>query len=78
MTTHFVRRTTAALACIVFVAACGSATAPGKDCIEAARIYAEALDQDRMAPDGEKATEMATRRGALAALEARKARACKE
>jgi hypothetical protein len=78
MTTRFVISITAALACTAFVMACGSATAPSKDCIEAARVYAEAVDQDSHAPDDEKAKDMAIRKEALAAVEARKARACKE
>ena len=45
MTTRFVIPTIATLACAVFVAACGSGTAPpSKACIDAARLYAEALD----------------------------------
>jgi hypothetical protein len=78
MTRHFVRPMAAALACTAFVVACGSATAPGKDCVEAARVYAESLDQDRLAPEGEKSEVVAARRGALAALEARKIKACNE
>ena len=51
MTTRFVIPITAALACTVFVAACGSGTAPpSKACIEAARLYAEALDTGRGHP----------------------------
>jgi hypothetical protein len=77
MTTHFVRTMAAALACTAFVVACGSGTAPSKGCIEAARIYAEAVDQDSHAPDNEKAKDMASRKEALAALEERKERLCK-
>jgi hypothetical protein len=76
MTTHFVRTMAAALTCTAFVVACGSGGGPSKDCIEAARIYAEAVDQDSHAPDNEKAKEMAVRREALAAVEARKDKAC--
>ena len=77
MTTHFVRTMAAALACTAFVVACGSATGPSKDCIEAARLYAEAVDQDSHAPDNEKAKDLASRKNALAALEERKERLCK-
>ena len=79
MTTRFVGLMTAALACTVFVAACGSSTAPpSKACIEAARLYAEALDQDRLAPEGEKAAGASIRKAAIADLEARKVKACGE
>lgn len=78
MTTRFVRPTMAALACTVFVAACGSGTAPGEECVEAASLYIEALDQDHLAPDAEKSEGVAVRKAAIAALEARKERACKE
>lgn len=77
MTTRFVIPTIAALACAVFVAACGSGgSAPSKACIEAARLYAEALDQDTHSPEGEKATDSAIRKQALAALEERKEKVC--
>jgi len=76
MTTHFVRTMAAALACTAFVVGCESATGPSKDCIEAARVYAEAVDQDSHAPDEEKAKDMAIRKEALAAVEARKEKAC--
>ena len=79
MTTRFVGPITAALACTVFVAACGSGTAPpSKACVDAARLYAEALDTDKSAPEGEKADEVAIKKEALAALEERKVRACGE
>lgn len=78
MTTRFVGLITAALACTVFVAACGSNTAPSKACIEAARLYAEAIDQDTSAPAGEKAEGMAIRKAAITALEERKVKVCGE
>ena len=79
MTTRFVSPTIAALACTVFIAACGSGTAaPSKACIEAARLYAEALDQDSRAPADEKAAAMSVRKVAIADLEARKVKACGE
>ena len=54
MTTRFVGPMTAALACTIFVAACGKSTAPPtKECIEAARLYVEELGQDKLAPEGE-------------------------
>lgn len=77
MTTHSVRTMAAALACTALVVACGSAKAPSKDCIEAARLFAEAVDQDSHAPDNEKAKDMTGRKEALAALEERKERLCK-
>lgn len=77
MTTRFVISITAALACTAFVMACGSSgTAPSKACVEAARVYAEAVDQDSHAPDNEKAKDMAIRKEALAAVEARKDKEC--
>ena len=78
MTTRFVIPITAALACTVFVAACEQATPPSKACVDAARIYAEALDTDRTAPEGEKADKIAIKKESLAALEERKAKACGE
>lgn len=78
MTTRFVIPITAALACTIFIAACDSKSAPSKACIEAARLYAEALDTDARAPEGEKASEMKVRKDALAALEDRKVQACGE
>jgi len=76
MISHSVRTMAAALACTAFVVACGSAKAPSKDCIEAARLFAEAVDQDSHAPDNEKAKDLASRKDALAALEERKDRLC--
>jgi hypothetical protein len=77
MISHSVRTMAAALACTAFVVACGSANAPSKDCIEAARVYAEAVDQDSRAPDNEKAKDLTARKEALTALEDRKERLCK-
>ena len=78
MTTRFVIPITAALACTIFIAACDSKTAPSKACVEAARLYAEALDTDKAAPEGEKAEKITLKKDALAALEERKVRACGE
>jgi hypothetical protein len=79
MTTRFVIPITAALACTIFVAACGQGgSPPSKACVEAARLYAEALDVNQRAPEGEKATEMKARKDALAAIEDRKVKACGE
>ena len=79
MTTRFVGPMIAALACTVFVVACGSGTAPpSKACIEAARLYAEALELDNRSPEGEKAAAMAVRKAAITDLEARKVKACGE
>ncbi len=79
MTTRFVIPITAALACTVFVVACGSGTAPpSKACIDAARLYAEALDTDKAAPEGEKADKISLKKEALAALEERKIKVCGE
>jgi hypothetical protein len=79
MTTRFVGLITAALACTIFGAACGSSsTPPSKACVEAARQYAEALDTDHAAPEGEKADKIAIKKEALAALEERKVKACGE
>ncbi len=79
MTTRVVGPMTAALACTIFVAACGSSTAPpSKACIEAARLYAEALDQDVRSPEGEKSGDVKIRKEALAALEERKVKTCGE
>ena len=79
MTTRFVGPMIAALACTVFVAACEKGPAPpSKACVEAARLYAEALDQDRLAPEGEKAAGVAIRKTAIADLEARKVKECGE
>ncbi len=68
MTTRFVIPITAALACTIFLAACDSKSAPSKACIEAARLYAEALDTDSRAPEGEKAAEIKIRKDALAGV----------
>ena len=79
MTTRFVIPITAALACTIFVAACGSGTAPpSKACVDAARMYAEALDVDRTALESEKAEKNAIKKESLAALEERKIKACGE
>ncbi len=79
MTTRVVGPMTAALACTIFVAACGSSTAPpSKACIEAARLYAEAIADDSATPEGEKADKIAIKKETLAALEERKVRACGE
>ncbi len=78
MTTRFVIPITAALACIIFLAACDSKTAPSKACVEAARLYAEAVDTDQRAPDGEKAVDIKLRKDSLAELEDRKVKACGE
>jgi len=77
MISHSVRTMAAALACTAFVVACGCAKAPSKDCIEAARLYAEAVDTDSHAPENDKAKDLASRKEALAALEDRKERLCK-
>jgi hypothetical protein len=78
MTTRFVIPITASLACTILIAACDSKPPPSKACIEAARLYAEALDTDQRAPEGEKAAEIKIRKDALAALEDRKVQACGE
>ena len=78
MTTRFVIPIIAALACSVFVAACEKSSPPSKACVEAARMYAEALDTDRTAPEGEKADKIAVKKESLAALEERKDKACGE
>ena len=78
MTTRFVGLITAALACTIFVAACESKTAPSKACIEAARLYAEAIADDTATPEGEKADKIAIKKETLAALEDRKVKACGE
>jgi hypothetical protein len=78
MTTRFFIPITAALACTILVAACDSKPAPSKACIEAARLYAEALDAEQRAPEGEKASEIKIRKDALTALEDRKIQACGE
>ena len=78
MTIRVVVPMIAALACTIFIAACDSKSAPSQACIEAARLYAEALDTDSRAPEGEKATEMKARKDAITALEDRKVKACGE
>jgi hypothetical protein len=78
MTRRFVGLMTATLACTFFVAACDSTKPPSADCIEAARLYAEALDQNSRAPADEKAENMAARKESIAALEERKVKACGE
>ena len=79
MTTRFVIPVTAALACTIFVAACGQGgSPPSKACIEAARLYAEALDVERTVPEGEKADKIALKKEALAAIEKRKVDECGE
>jgi hypothetical protein len=79
MTTRFVIPiTTAALACTIFIVACDSKKPPSAACVEAARLYAEALDTDVRAPEGEKAADITIRKESLAALEDRKVKACGE
>jgi hypothetical protein len=41
-------------------------------------MYAEALDTDKAAPEGEKAEKITIKKEALAALEERKVKACGE
>jgi hypothetical protein len=76
MITRFVGLMTAALVCTFLVAACDSTKPPSADCIEAARLYAEALDQNTRAPADEKAENMAARKNAITVLEERKVKAC--
>jgi hypothetical protein len=76
MTTRFVIPITAALACTIFLVACDSKKPPSAACVEAARLYAEAIDTDQRAPEGEKATDIKIRKDSLAALEDRKDKAC--
>ena len=79
MTTRFVIPiTTAALACTIFIVACDSKKPPSAACVEAARLYAEAVDTDQRAPDGEKAVDIKLRKDSLAELEDRKVKACGE
>ena len=78
MITRVVIPVIAALACTIFIAACDSKPAPSKACVEAARLWAEALDTDVRAPEGEKAAEIKIRKDALSALEDRKTQACGE
>jgi len=62
----------------MFFVACDSKKPPTAACVEAARLYAEALDTDQRAPEGEKASEIKIRKDALAALEDRKVQTCGE
>ena len=78
MITRVVIPVTAALACTIFIAACDSKPAPSKACVEAARLYAEALDVERTVPEGEKADKITIKKEALAAIEKRKVDACGE
>jgi len=78
MTRRFAGLMTAILACTFFVAACDSTKPPSADCIEAARLYGEALDQNSRAPADEKAENIAVRKESIAALEERKVKACGE
>jgi hypothetical protein len=78
MTTRFVIPVTAALACTFLLAACDGKKPPTAACVEAARLYAEALDTDQRAPADEKASEIKIRKDALAALEDRKISLCGE
>ncbi len=78
MTTRFVGLMTAALACTAFVAACDMKKPPTPACIEAARLYAEALEQNTVAPAAEKADTLTVRKEAIATLEERKVKACGE
>ena len=78
MTTRFVIPITAALACSIFLVACDSKKPPTAACVEAARVYAEALDTDARAPEGEKVAEIKIRKDALVALEDRKIKTCGE
>jgi hypothetical protein len=78
MTTRFVIPITTALAFTIFFAACDSKSAPSKACIEAARLYAEALDTDQRAPEGEKAADIKIRKDSLSALEDHKVKLCGE
>jgi len=78
MITRFVIPITAALACTISIAACESKTAPSKACVEAARLYAEAIADDSATPEGEKAEKIAIKKETLLALEERKVKACGE
>jgi hypothetical protein len=78
MTTRFVIPVIAALACTIFIAACDSKSVPSKACVEAARLYGEALDTDQRSPEGEKAADVKIRKDSLLALEERKVQACGE
>ncbi|MGH7182464.1 MAG: hypothetical protein ACREJN_10855, partial [Nitrospiraceae bacterium] len=74
----FVGLMIAALACTFFVAACDSTKPPSPECVEAARLYGEALDQNSRAPADEKAENIAVRKESIAMLEERKDKACGE
>ena len=78
MTTRFVGLMTAALACTAFIAACDMKKPPTSACIEAARLYGEALDQNTSAPAEEKADAMSVRKKSIVALEEQKVKACGE
>lgn len=78
MITRFVIPVTAALVSLMFIAACNSKKAPTPACVEAARLWAEALDTDARAPEGEKSSEIKIRKDSLSALEDRKVKACGE
>ncbi len=78
MTTRFIGLMTAALACTFFVAACDTKKPPTAACVEAARLYAEALEVNTLAPSGEKVEGVAVREQALKAIEDRKVQACGE
>jgi hypothetical protein len=78
MTTRFVIPITAALACTIFLVACDSKKPPSAACVEAARLYAEAIDTDQRSPEGEKAADVKLRKESLAELEDRKVKACGE
>ena len=78
MTTRFVGLMTAALACTAFVAACDMKKPPTPACVDAARLYAEALEVNTLAPAGEKAAGVPVREAALKALEERTVQACGE
>ncbi len=78
MITRFVIPVTAALVSLMFITACNSKKAPTPACVEAARLWAEALDTDARAPEGEKSSEIKIRKDSLSALEDRKVKACGE
>ena len=78
MTTRFVGLMTVALACTFLVAACDSTKPPSPDCIEAARLYGEALDQNSRAPADEKVETIEARKKSIALLEERKVQVCGE
>ena len=78
MITRFVIPVIAALVSLMFITACNSKKPPTPACVEAARLWAEALDTDVRAPEGEKAAEIKIRKDSLSALEDRKTQACGE